>query len=235
MLRADEMNRIVQRQYSSDRDVSIYRDRANRGLNKWEMQVINSYMLPSKVLNIGCGGGRETFALETLGYEATGLDIVEPQIESAQATAQKTNSSAKFALFDGCNIPFPSEHFDAVTIWSQVLGNVAGSNNRVLLLQETNRVLKNSGILSLSVHEIRKTVRNIDQSEDYCYRLVDGGESRDLVVSHKSGGECYWHYYTSDELKKQCLKSGYKSVFIQSSADYGMDWDNLLIAVCKKN
>ncbi len=43
-------------------------------------------------------------------------------------------------------------------LWSQVLGNVPGKIGRRNLLRECSKVLKPGGILSLSVHDFKRTL-----------------------------------------------------------------------------
>ena len=66
---------LVRSRYSSQAQVAHYRNRAAQGLRKWEQTILNRYLGPTEILTIGCGGGRESFALEKLGYKVTGIDI----------------------------------------------------------------------------------------------------------------------------------------------------------------
>ena len=161
------LEKTVYARYSSKHDLEMYRSRARDGLRLWETKIIQRYMTPTEVLSIGCGGFRESFALETLGYTAFGTVISKPQVQSAQQTAHEIGSSAVFQAYDGTHIPFENGRFGAVALWSQVLGNVPGRFNRVYLLTECFRVLRVGGILSLSVHERSRTVRMLDASGDH--------------------------------------------------------------------
>jgi SAM-dependent methyltransferase len=183
---------------------------------------------------VGCGGGREAFALEARGYDVVGIDIVEEQIESARSNARHRGSEAIFRAYDGNDMPFPDERFGAVTFWSQVLGNVPGSAGRHRLLREAHRVLEPGGVLSLSVHDRRRSLSLLQDSEVYRYRLLPSAEPGDLVVRGASEHECYWHYFDASELIDLCRDAGFSRVQVQTTGGLGEDWDNVLVAVCEK-
>ncbi len=231
-----DMGRLKQSvlsRYSSMEAVEIYAQRSLDGLRNWERLIVERFMHSSTVLSIGCGGGRESFALEALGYKVYGLDISEPQIASANAKKRELGSNAHFLVYDGSSIPFPDASFWSITMWSQVLGNVPGSQHRLGLLDECFRVLEVQGILSVSVHDRERTMRLLRDSRDEYKELV-AGESGDLLCSRSSGSECYWHYFTQEELRRQCRDAGFSVAFESTSDQMGQDWDNLDIIVCRK-
>lgn len=227
------MKQTVLTRYSSKEDVDIYAKRSTDGLRNWEKLIVEKFMLPAKVLSIGCGGGRESFALEALGYEVYGIDISERQIDSANAKKREFGSDAHFLVYDGSNIPFPDAFFGSITMWSQVLGNVPGSQQRLRLLREGFRVLEARGTLSVSVHDRERTMRLLQNSKDE-YKELAGGESGDLLYAGSIDNECYWHYFTQKELRCQCGDAGFSIALETTSDQMGQDWDNLDIIVCRK-
>jgi len=55
---------------------------------------------PAKVLDIGCGTGKNLFKLAELGWEVYGIDISERAIELAKVKAAKRNLHAEFYAAD---------------------------------------------------------------------------------------------------------------------------------------
>ncbi|NCC67282.1 MAG: class I SAM-dependent methyltransferase [Clostridia bacterium] len=53
-----------------------------------------------KTLDVGCGGGRFSFALEALGAEATATDFSPEMIKKASESGQSRNSKVQFAVAD---------------------------------------------------------------------------------------------------------------------------------------
>lgn len=226
-----KLQESVLHRYSSDHDLEYYRNRAGEGLREWERRIVEQYMSPGRVLSIGCGGGRECFGLEGMGYSSVGIDISKEQINNANRAKADTGSRADFLVYDGATLPFGNDSFTSATIWSQVLGNVPGSDTRVRFLKECRRVLANDGVLSLSVHDCIKTMALIMDSDD-TYSEIPGGDPGDLMLDTASDTECYWHYFERDEVELMCKSAGFESVDLYTSDELGQDWDNLIIAAC---
>ena len=199
----------------------------------WEKRIVDCFMSPTRVLSIGCGGGRESFALERLGYEVYGTDISEEQVESADKNRRRLGSGAVFSQFDGRRLPFSDAFFGSITLWSQVLGNVPGSHQRLSLMGECHRVLEKDGLLSISVHDREKTMRRLQDAGDE-YEQLAGGKSGDLLLETQAGIQCYWHYFSQCELRDLCLDAGFRIVLESTSDKLGQDWDNLNIVACRK-
>ena len=126
----DKLRASVLLRYSSKEDVEIYNKRIHEGLRDWEKTIVDRFMVPTRILSIGCEGGRESFALEKLGYEVYAVDITQEQIESANKNKRKLNSTAQFSLFNNQKLQFADSLFGSITMWSQVLGNVPGSDQK---------------------------------------------------------------------------------------------------------
>ena len=63
----------------------------------------------SKILDIGCGEGRNSFRLASLGFEVTGIDISESAINKAKSKGM----DCKFICYDALNFT-AFEGFDAI-------------------------------------------------------------------------------------------------------------------------
>jgi SAM-dependent methyltransferase len=62
----------------------------------------------ARALDVGCGVGQVVARLAEAGFEASGVDVSEPNI----ARAQKFNDRCR--LYDGRKLPFPDQHFASV-------------------------------------------------------------------------------------------------------------------------
>jgi SAM-dependent methyltransferase len=236
---SDRFLQMVQSSYSTDRAVERFTKRVHEGLRQWEAHVVEESFAPgSKVLVYGCGAGREAFALERLGFRVAGVDLSSALIRSARDLAAARNSAAEFLVNDGLGLPFPAAAFDAVTLWSQVLGNVPSSTHRTQLLRECVRVLAPGGSISLSVHEREATLSALRAgSQDELVATWSDGPSEsqgleegDVIVRSFDDGElCYWHYFSGDEIEALCRHVGLSDIVTRLSSDLGMSWSNLLI------
>lgn len=112
-----------------------------------------------KVLDIGCGPGRDAKTFVEEDIEVIGIDISEEMLN----IARKTVPDAEFKKIDMRNLPFDSNSFDG--IWS------AGSLQHIPkeemdeLLSDLYRVLKDGGILFSDLREGEGEL--IEETEDY--------------------------------------------------------------------
>jgi len=99
--------------------------------------------LDTKIIEIGCGDGRNLLHLLKLGYKVTGIDIsataLERTIEHANSIGLAHNLTLVQADAQACNLA--SESFD-VAFATQVLDHV---NNPASVVREVHRLLKNGG------------------------------------------------------------------------------------------
>lgn len=71
-----------------------------------------NYNKTLKIIDIGCGTGRHTIELTKRGYNVTGIDLSDSQLERARAKAEKENLKINFLKHDARNLPFENQ-FDA--------------------------------------------------------------------------------------------------------------------------
>lgn len=100
--------------------------------------MVGKWTLPRKVLEIGCGSGRTTAPLRSLGLHTTGIDL-DPQ---ALGILRKQLPGVPALVADGAVLPFVDQSFDCV---------VAIQCFEFLQLRqffaETRRVLRPGGLL----------------------------------------------------------------------------------------
>ena len=66
----------------------------------------------TRALDLGCGAGRLTFAMEKMGALATGVDCVGSLLEYARSLARQWNSRCTFVQADIHDLPFPPGSFE---------------------------------------------------------------------------------------------------------------------------
>ena len=129
-----------------DKD-QMYLDSIDRGFLAFSAKHLEG----KKVLDVGCGTGRNTIRLAEAGVDITGMDICKEMLEKLN----RKKPGIKTKLGDILEIPYEDESFDAV-ICNLVFVHL---KNPVLAIREIYRVLKNDGELYLSViHQRRPPV-----------------------------------------------------------------------------
>jgi len=80
----------------------------------WIAALAKSGKIHGKVLDAGCGLGRNSLCLAELGCNVLGVDISAHAIERARQKASSKNNSARFLQADLCQLSGYENHFDAV-------------------------------------------------------------------------------------------------------------------------
>jgi len=69
-----------------------------------------------KILDVGCGTGRHAIELTKRGYQITGVDLSESQLQRAREKAEAENLSIDFQWQDARNLPFDKEFDVAIML-----------------------------------------------------------------------------------------------------------------------
>jgi len=207
--------------YTLEKNYNSMTEAAKNGLKMWEKEVVRSY-LPKQahILNIGCGMGREAFALYDMGYRITAVDISKPIIEKAVEFAYESERDIEFFKTNGLDLPFSDNQFDAIVIWNQTFGLLYGTENQMFVLNECKRVLKKDGILSFSAHEK-------DFEEKYYSRFVEGNK----FWAYK---DCYWELFSMEKLSDLANKSGFKVLCCKQGEIYRPEDGIIIHCVAQK-
>lgn len=213
---------IVKKLYSDEHAIGDMRDYTNKKLKIWENEVISYFPAKAWVLDIGCGMGREAFCLYDKGFKITAIDISEKVMEPAKQFALESKRNIEFLLTNGLDLPFENNTFDVVIIWSQTFGLFYEEENKIHILKECNRVLKNNGVLSFSGHDINFLEKSYPQCLDgrkfFAYADTD----------------CYWETFTINEMTALAQKTGFTVMECKRGMVYKEEDGPILYCVCKK-
>jgi SAM-dependent methyltransferase len=137
----------------------------------------------SRILDYGCGYGRSLAALSDAGYRNVfGVDFSEAMLTRARVEVPGPD----LVRNDGHHLPFKSESFDAVVLFT-VLTCMPQDSEQRLLLSEANRVLQPGGLIYVSDLLVNDDTRNLERyrrdAETYnCYGVFKLPEG--VVVRH---------------------------------------------------
>jgi ubiquinone/menaquinone biosynthesis C-methylase UbiE len=102
----------------------------------------------SRVLDVGCGGGRLTVALARAGAAVTGADTSLERLEQARRRAGEAGVELELVEADfDVPLPFPDEAFDGVTSRLALMA----ARDPVATLRELRRVLEPGGRIATAV------------------------------------------------------------------------------------
>jgi SAM-dependent methyltransferase len=109
----------------------------------------------ARILVAGSGAGRETFALERMGYEVRGVDFSERMVAAATAEAARRGSRASFTAADLRAHDEPAGSLAGIVFTYDVYSFIPGEKPRKALLTRLARWLAPRGAMFLSARLAR--------------------------------------------------------------------------------
>ena len=175
--------------------------------------------LHGRVLDLGCGSGRNFFASENV--ELYGLDFSRNMLSFAERESEKRNIPATLIQGKCDELPFKDESFDVVLFIATL--HCMKEKEREKSLEEVKRILKKEGYALITVWNKKQPRFFFSKKEEY--------------VPWKKKGEPYYRYYylfTQRELKALLRKHGFRVIKISGSSDKSYGFSKNIIAVAKK-
>jgi len=133
-----------------------------------------------RVLDIGCGAGRNTEMLWRYGYLIEACDLHEGMIQATKNRLLRVQSEGlpyplpNIKLADMCDLPYEDTSFHVV-IANGVYHNVSSMQDLEQALSETARILVNNGMLCLNIFTARFIADDIQPSTlPYAYCTHEG-------------------------------------------------------------
>jgi 2-polyprenyl-3-methyl-5-hydroxy-6-metoxy-1,4-benzoquinol methylase len=199
--------RDIIRKFSEQALLKEMNERVADGLRQWEREVVEEHFPPKgRLLNVGCGCGREAMALAKMGYEVFALDVTAKQLAQAKENARREGLRITFAETDGVSVPFGRTRFDVIILWTQVLGNIASRADRLRLLESCRGSLSPGGLVTASVHE-----------REFCRE--DTPESTDERWLYPWGrGQLRYELFTKVSLDELFSDAGFRTIVTEVPA-----------------
>ncbi len=110
-----------------------------------EIEKFQALLAGKKILDLGCGPGRDVKVFVENGFQVTGIDLSEEMIKLARDEMLE----AEFIVGDLLELPFEDQSFDGV--WSSATIHHLKKEDIPIALSEINRVLKKNGAAYISV------------------------------------------------------------------------------------
>lgn len=153
-----------------------------------------------KVLDAGCGPGRDTNYFSEQGFDAVGVDLAEDMVEYA-----KENMEGEYHRMDVKDLEFEDESFDGV--WCNTVLIFFPPDEMKEVIDELCRVLEDGGVLYVSF----KTGKD------------------DFLIREKYGSEVKQHLLEKQEAEEMLRDKGLEIVELrESQTNGGFDIANII-------
>jgi len=236
---------IILKRYSNKEFVKKYSKGALVGLKDYEEKIVDNFLRNyKKILAIGCGCGREVFALSEKGYDVTGIDISKEMIKKAKEISKEKGIKAKFKIGDVSKINLGKEKYDAVILFNCVINQIPSKEKRKKAIENVRKALKKEGIIVIVSNNFYYPGKNLsyysEHIKDFLNKVI--GKRRGFIqdkIYEAEGKEVYINLPTPKTLKD--LLKNFKIIYFTSDKKIKGDklnksplFDELLIFVGKK-
>jgi SAM-dependent methyltransferase len=144
-----------------------------------------------RVLDLGCGAGRNSIYLAKKGFDVIGVDVSKSALRFANNWAEEERlSNATFTLGTMVNIPFDDYLFDAVVRVSVIHHGVKEYIMRTIA--EINRILRRKGVFIANIASVRDPrYGDGEKVEENTFQILEAFEEYRFEELH--------HFFTREE------------------------------------
>jgi len=141
----------VREKYNREAEVGAYSRFVPTELEAFEWELLERHVKPrGRVLDIGCGAGREALNFARAGFRVVAIDIAPRMIEAARRHAEREGLDITFKVQSATELDEPPGSFDGA-YWAGSYHHVPGRALRIETLRRVVRILTPDGVLILMV------------------------------------------------------------------------------------
>lgn len=191
-------NKLKQAIQTYNKIADIYAKYTHEKIYQFQLTKFISLLPGKKILDAGCGSGRDVEYFLEDGLEPTGIDISEGMIKEAKKRVKK----GKFKIMDFLDLKFKDNSFDGVWSMAGLLHTPREDVKKAL--KEFYRVLKENGAIYIAVKE---------------------GEGEKEIKKEKYQNEPrHYVFFKKDELEKYLHENNFKIISSEVNDDQGTKW-----------
>jgi ubiquinone/menaquinone biosynthesis C-methylase UbiE len=172
------------------------------------VEYIESLPKGSRVLDIGCGNGRNMILPRRLGHEVVGIDFSMNLLRIAQEklNMRELEQSGHLTGGDATLLPLKDDTFDAA-LYIATLHHIPSEDDKLKSLRDLERVLKPNGTALISVWALdqprfEQLLENKSKDPDFADIFIPWTRSDGKVFQR------FYHLFEKDELKDLISQTG---------------------------
>jgi ubiquinone/menaquinone biosynthesis C-methylase UbiE len=195
------MNKEVKKTVEAyNKYAKLYCDYTFNKLSQYQIMQFIQFLDGKKVLDAGCGSGRDVQCFIDEGIDAEGIDISKEMIKEAESRVKGT-----FSVMSMDKIKHKDGTFDGIWCCASLLHVPKKDVEKVV--KEFSRVLKQGGVVYLSLRE---------------------GETEKMIKYKKLNHEqVLFSYYTIPEIEQVLLKCGFEIITSYNEDVNTAQWINV--------
>ncbi len=206
------------------------------------MDFIKNYLYNGmKILDAGCGAGRFSIEFAKRGCKVTLLDISDEQLKIAEEKICEANVKENIEDIVQGDIrdlsQFSNEQFDIVVCYGAPLSYVLENREKAIL--EFKRVLKNNGMLFISVNNkwgilkmlLGNKYPDFFNNPEYWY--IDKVMKTGDLPKHEKVNQPARHFFDSTEINKLLVDHGFGKVNLAGSPCFSCGNNQSIEELCK--
>ncbi len=184
-----------------------------------------------RILDLGCGTGRHSIELTKRGYNVTGVDLSESQINRAKENAKALGLKIDFSIADARSLTFENEFDLIIMLCEGAFPLMETDEMNFQILQNATKALKNNGIFIFTTlnglfplfHSVKDFLSQNSETgaatyDKHSFDLMTFRDSNITSIEDDSGNlrelECNERYYVPSEITWLLKSLGYKTIEI---------------------
>ena len=187
-----------------------------------EYVLLERHLRPGqRLLDVGCGAGREAVGFARAGLSVVGIDLAPAMIALARERARAAGVTIELAVAEPLTMPASAGPFDAVYFSPGIYAHIPGRDRRVRTLRRLRELLAPGGIIVvgpvlspplrlLSRARLVDALRRVGHRAGY-HRLAEPGDRfyRGHALTRGARSYRYIHYFAShDEAEAEMTDAG---------------------------
>ena len=215
----------VREKYNRGAEAHRYSELASLSIEEVERELVGRYVKPGgRLLDIGCGAGREALGFARAGFRVVGIDIAPRMIEAARENAERAGLAIAFRVRSATELDEPPASFDGA-FWTGSYYHVPGHALRVETLRRIARALAPDGVLILQVlYQARlalvsrarlvEFLRWVGRRVGGAWRLSEPGDGlmRDVSEASDPREACFFHEFSGPvEVRGELEAAGFRA------------------------